>query len=165
MCGMRDQHRPKQDLVNEVVALRKQVADLREAMAARRRVEEALRHSEEQLRALVDRSPVGLCLTRLDGTPLAANQLLAHLLGYNSPAELLSIGNALGMFINREEQARVVDLIRRGEDWAGDVLFRRKSGGPHASWVMGAMSQGPDSVALVVLRALNAASSGGTRSA
>jgi len=26
---MRDQHRPKQDLINEVVALRKQVADLR----------------------------------------------------------------------------------------------------------------------------------------
>jgi len=29
---MRDQHRPKQDLLNEVAGLRKQVADLKEAM-------------------------------------------------------------------------------------------------------------------------------------
>jgi hypothetical protein len=52
---MRDQHRPKQDLINEVIGLRKQVADLREAMTARRRVEDALRESERQLRALVER--------------------------------------------------------------------------------------------------------------
>ena len=38
---MRDRHRPKQDLINEVTALRKQIADLREAMTARRRVEDA----------------------------------------------------------------------------------------------------------------------------
>ena len=34
---MRDQHRPKQDLITEVIALRKQVADLREAMTAETR--------------------------------------------------------------------------------------------------------------------------------
>ena len=162
---MRDQHRPKQDLINEVVALRKQVADLRVEMAARRRVEEALRHSEEQLRALVDGSPVGLYLFRLDGTPLAANQPFAGLLGYHSPAELLSIGNALGVFISRDEQARVLEVVRRGEEWGGDVLFRRKSGSPNAYWVMGAVSQPLDAVALVVLRAFNAASCGDTRSA
>ena len=59
VSDMRDQHRPKQDLINEVTGLRKQIADLREAMTARRRVEDALRQCEEQLRLLVDAAPVG----------------------------------------------------------------------------------------------------------
>ena len=86
---MRDQHRPKQDLISEVIALRKQMADLREAMTARRRVEDALRLSEEQLRMLVDAAPVGLCLFRPNGTPLVTNRPFARLLGYDSTAELL----------------------------------------------------------------------------
>jgi PAS domain S-box-containing protein len=162
---MRDQHRPKQDLINEVVALRKQVADLREAMAARRRVEDALRHSEEQLRAMVDGSPVGLCLFRPDGTPVAANLPFARMLGYDSPGELLSVGEVLGVFTNRDEQARTADLFGQGEQSAGEVLFRRKNGGPYASWVMGAACREPDAIALVVLESVSAATSGDTRSA
>ena len=64
---MRDQHRPKQELITEVVGLRKQIADLRDAMTARRRVEDALRQSEAQLHALVDSAPVGLCLFKPNG--------------------------------------------------------------------------------------------------
>jgi PAS domain S-box-containing protein len=161
---MRDQHRQKQDLINEVVALRKQVTDLREAMAARRRVEDALRHSEEQLRALVDGSPVGLCLYCPDGSPLVANRPFARMLGYDSPTELLGIAPVLGLFPSREEQSRVNELARRGEESIGDVLFRCKDGGPHVSWVMGAARKDPDTVALVVLEALSAACSGDTHS-
>ena len=58
---MRDEHRPKQDLINEVVGLRKQIADLKEAAVARRRVEDALRASEEHYRALVEQAPAGIC--------------------------------------------------------------------------------------------------------
>src|SRR3712207_603414 len=110
VSGMRDQHRPKQDLINEVTALRKQVADLKEAMTARRRVEDALRLSEEQLRALADAVPVGLCLLRPNGSPLVANRPFARLLGYDSPAELLRVADVLGVFANREEEARVLTL-------------------------------------------------------
>jgi len=92
---MRDQHRPKQDLINEVTALRKQVADLKDAMAARRRVEDALRQSEEQLRTLADAAPVGLCLFRPNGSPVMANRPFARLLGYDSPAELLRVADVL----------------------------------------------------------------------
>jgi PAS domain S-box-containing protein len=161
---MRDQHRPKQDLINEVVALRKQVADLREEMAARRRVEEALRHSEEQLRALVDGSPAGLFLFKPDGAPIAASTPFARMLGYESPAELLSVSQVLGVFASGAERARVVRLIEGGEERVGDILFRRKDGGPHASWVMGAVCRDPDAVALVALETLTAACSGDTHS-
>jgi PAS domain S-box-containing protein len=162
---MRDQHRPKQDLITEVVALRKQVADLRGEMAARRRVEEALRHSEEQLRALVDGAPAGLCLFKPDGRPIAVSSPFARMLGYESPAELLSASQVLGLFATRTECARVVQLVEGGEERLGDVLFRRKDGGPHASWVLGGVCKDPDAVALVSLESLSAACADDMRSA
>ena len=111
---MRDNHRPKQDLVHEVTGLRKQILDLKEAMVARRRVEDALRDAEALLRSLTDGAPVGLCLFRRDGTPLAANGPFARMLGYDSPAELQRIGGVLGVFAAPEEQSRVL-----GCAWAG----------------------------------------------
>lgn len=150
---MRDQHRPKQDLIHEAVALRKQVADLKEATAARRRVEDALRHSEEQLRALVECVPAGLCLFNADGAPISANGPFARMLGYESPAELLNVSQVVGLFASAAERARVLALFERREEPIGDVLFRRKDGGPYAAWVKGAVCRVPDAIALVVLEA------------
>jgi PAS domain S-box-containing protein len=174
---MRDQHRPKQDLINEVTALRKQVADLKEAMAARRRVEDALRQTEEQLRSLADTVPVGLCLFRPNGSPVVANRPFARLLGYESPAELLRVADALGVFASREEEARVLAMVQRGQERVTGVIFRRKDGARQAFGVIGTVSGDPPTVALVILErqpqpwrapplaALSAAWSGGTRSA
>lgn len=174
---MRDQHRPKQDLINEVTALRKQVADLKDAMAARRRVEDALRQSEEQLRALADSMPVGLCLFRQNGSPLAANRPFAQLLGYESPAELLRVAEVLGVFGSREEEGRVLAMAEQGVERVAGVIFRRKDGTRQAFGVIGAFGGDPPTIALVVLErqpqpwrapplaALSAAWSGGTRSA
>jgi PAS domain S-box-containing protein len=174
---MRDQHRPKQDLINEVTALRKQVADLKEAMAARRRVEDALRQSEEQLRSLADAVPVGLCLFRRNGSPLMANRPFARLLGYESPSELLRVADALGVFANREEESRVLTMVEQGQERVTGVIFRRKDGTRQAFGVIGAVWGDPPAVAMVVLErqpqpwrapplaALSAAWNGGTRSA
>jgi PAS domain S-box-containing protein len=162
---MRDQHRPKQDLINEVVALRKQVADLRDAMASRQRVEDALRHSEEQLRALTDGSPVGLCMLLPSGGPLAVNRPFARMLGYDSPGELLTVGNVLGVFATREEQARLTEMGAREEEFTARVLFRRKNGVAHTSWVIGAGRPEPAAIALAVVQEISAAWSGGKRSA
>lgn len=162
---MRDQHRPKQDLINEVVALRKQVTDLRDAMAFRRRVEDALRQSEEQLRALVDGSPVGLCMILANGGLLAANRPFARMLGYDSSPELLSVANVLGVFSSQEDEARITEMFTRGEELTATVLFRGKSGAPHASWVIGARHPEQPAIALVVLQEISAASSGDRRSA
>ncbi|HVQ45232.1 MAG TPA: PAS domain-containing protein, partial [Gemmatimonadales bacterium] len=88
---MRDNHRPKQELIHEITGLRKQVSDLKEAIATRRRVEDALRDTSGLLRQLSDSAPVGLGLFRTDGTLLAANQRFAGMLGYKSPGELQSL--------------------------------------------------------------------------
>ncbi|HEY8197098.1 MAG TPA: PAS domain-containing protein [Gemmatimonadales bacterium] len=125
---MRDNHRPKQDLVHEVTGLRKQILDLKEAMVARRRVEEALREAEALLRSLTDGAPVGLCLFRRDGTPLAANGPFARMLGYDSPAELQRIGGVLGIFATPEEQSRVLGCAWAGSGSVPNTSFRHKSG-------------------------------------
>jgi PAS domain-containing protein len=87
---MRDNHRPKQDLIHEVTGLRKQIVDLKEAMVARRRVEEALREAESRLRSLADGAPVGLCLFRVLGvfatTEEQSRVLREQRLGYGSGA-------------------------------------------------------------------------------
>ncbi|HEU5303264.1 MAG TPA: PAS domain-containing protein, partial [Gemmatimonadales bacterium] len=111
---MRDEHRPKQDLIHEVTGLRKQIVDLKDAMVARRRVEDALRSTEAMLRSLTDWAPVGLCLFRRDGTPLTANSPFARMLGYDSPAELQRIGSVLGIFASPEEQSRVLSPAGNG---------------------------------------------------
>jgi PAS domain-containing protein len=127
------------------------VADLKEATAARRRVEDALRNSEDQLRALVDCSPAGLCLLRSDGAPVAGNGPFARMLGYESPADLLSVSLVLGLFGSEAEQCRILALCQQQEGRIGDALLRRKDGGPHAAWVMGAVCRSSDAIALVVL--------------
>jgi PAS domain S-box-containing protein len=148
---MRDQHRPKQDLINEVAALRKQVADLKDSMMARRRVEDALRAAEEQLRALADGAPVGLCLFSPSGTPLAANRPFARLLGYDSPSELLRVASALGVFANRDEQSRVFSLVCHTEDRVSGAIFRRKDGTRQAFGVIGGACHDPEGFVVVVL--------------
>jgi PAS domain-containing protein len=125
---MRDNHRPKQDLIHEVTGLRKQVVDLKEAMVARRRVEEALRNAEALLRSLTDGAPVGLCRFRLDGTPLTANGPFARMLGYDSPAELQRIGGVLGIFASPKEQSRVLGWVCAGTGCVPSASFRHKNG-------------------------------------
>jgi PAS domain S-box-containing protein len=125
---MRDEHRPKQELIQEIAGLRKQVVDLKDAMTARRRVEDALRDSESLLRSLADGAPVGLCLFRRDGTLLTANRPFARMLGYESPAELQAVGGVLGVFASREEQSRAFDLPESADRSFHDAWFRRKDG-------------------------------------
>lgn len=148
---MRDEHRPKHDLIHEVTSLRKQVLDLKDAMTARRRVEEALRAAEALLRSLSDGAPVGLCLFRRDGTPLTANWPFARMLGYDSPAELLRIGGVLGVFACPDERVRVLNSVGTGNCMAPGGLFRHKSGAGHRLRVMAASRPDHDSVALAVL--------------
>ena len=108
---MRDEHRPKQDLINEVVGLRKQIADLKEAAVARRRVEDALRASEEHYRALVEQAPAGICRVGRGGDILAVNSALAAMLGYASRSEALELMRISGLFADRAERERVLTLL------------------------------------------------------
>jgi PAS domain-containing protein len=147
--AMRDEHRPKQELIHEVAGLRKQIVDLKDAMTARRRVEDALRNAETLLRSLSDGAPVGLVLFGRDGTLLTANRPFARLLGYDSPAELQRVGGVLGVFSGPDEQARVLGAGSRAGVLASAV-FRHKSGARSGLTVMSAGCADQNSVVLTV---------------
>lgn len=147
---MRDEHRPKQELIHEIAGLRKQVIDLKDAMTVRRRVEDAVRSAEALLRSLTDSAPVGLCLFRRDGTLLMANRPLARILGYESAAELQAVGGVLGVFASLQEQSRALGSLPAGEGRLHDALFRRKDGCRRHHCMIAAESVEDGSVALVV---------------
>lgn len=128
---MRDEHRPKQDLINEVVGLRKQIADLKEAAVARRRVEEALRASEEHYRSLVEQAPAGICRVSRDGVFMAVNSAFAAMLGYASRSETMEFARLGGLFADDAERDRVMTLLRSGAATGIEhVRLRRPDGAP-----------------------------------
>jgi PAS domain S-box-containing protein len=148
---MRDEHRPKQELIHEIAGLRKQVGDLKEAMTARRRIEDALRTAQGLLRSLTDDAPVGLGLFRRDGTLLTANRPFARLLGYDSPAELQAVGGVLGFFATPEEQSRALSAIRAKDCCVEQAYFRTKDGCRRAHALLAAESVEQQGVVVVVL--------------
>ena len=155
---MRDQHRSKQELCDEVTGLRKQVADLKAEMVVRRRVEDALRHSEEQLRALGDSAPAGLCLLNAGGAVRVANLPFARLLGYDSAAELQRLTDAVGLFAGPEELGRVLALAGAAEHDMTSVRFRRKDGSGQVLGVIGTRCREGEGVAIAVLNGVLSAS-------
>ena len=124
--AMRDNHRPKQDLIHEVTGLRKQIVDLKEAMVARRRVEDALREAEVTA-SLAHRWRAGRSLpVPADGTPLTANTPFARMLGLRIARRAAAHRWVLGVFANPEEQSRVLGC-RAGPILSG-AFFRHKNG-------------------------------------
>jgi len=154
---MRDEHRPKQELIHEITGLRKQVGDLRQEMTARRRVEDALRGSAALLRNLSDNAPVGLGLFRCDGTLLTANQRFAGMLGYESPAELQALSTLVGVFASPEDQVRALESPRSGESLR-PALFRSKNGCRLLHVVTGGRSEGQGIVLAVFDRSFDLSS-------
>jgi PAS domain S-box-containing protein len=126
---MRDEHRPKQDLINEVVGLRKQIADLKDAAVARRRVEDALRASEEHYRALVEQAPAGICRVNRHGDLLAVNSAFAAMLGYASRSEALELARLSGIFADQAERERVMSLLGSGAATGIEHVRLRGAGG------------------------------------
>lgn len=145
---MRDYNRSKQELCEEVTALRKQVSDLKAEMVVRRRVEDALRQSDEQLRAMADSVPAGLCILGPGGSVRIANLPFARLLGYDTPAELQRLGEVLGIFAAPGELERVIALTGPGGQWMTGVFFKRKDGARQSLDVIGAPCA--DAVAIAV---------------
>lgn len=127
---MRDDNRPKQDIINELVALRKQVADLKEASVVRWRVEQALRRSEEKYREMVELAPGGLCRLNAEGSLEQANQTVSELLGCETQTEALDFAATFGLFEDEREEHGLLDALRNGGDVrAFSARFRRQGGG------------------------------------
>ena len=143
---MRDQHRSKQELINENTDLRKQVADLKQAAAERRRVEDTLRHNAELLRCLLDQAPHPLCLLDSNASPLLANRAFVELLGYRSAGELVRLGGERGLVIGDASGGEGPSA-----GVAMELTFRRSDGEALTAPVLSTVVPRTDLLAITVL--------------
>jgi len=132
---MRDQHKSKQELVEEVVGLRKQVEDLKASALTRRRVEDGLRASEGLLSAALEALPVPVGCLDGEGHLLLANPALALLLGYSSRNDLMDLGPVLGLFADLGEEKRVLAELATQGGGRLRASCRIKLGGSLPVWL------------------------------
>ena len=99
-------------------------------VTARVNAEEALRQSEERFATVFRAGPMGASLTRLvDGKFLDVNDAFLRLLGYERDEVIGRDPLSLGIWVNADDRARMVDTLRSGGRVTGlETTFRTKTG-------------------------------------
>ncbi len=108
------------------------VRDITEHM----RMEEALRAGELKYRSIFENAVEGIFQTSIDGRILAVNPALAHMLGYETPEEIIkSVGDARKLYV---EPGRRLQLLRtlRAEGLVTDFEAQAKRRDGSIIWVL-----------------------------
>ena len=91
--------------------------------------EQALRRSEARYRSLVQSSVYGIYRSSLEGKFLDVNPALINMLGYESADEVLALDPRKDVFVQPEDQSRLMEEFRRTGRMDGiEVKWKRKSG-------------------------------------
>lgn len=96
-----------------------------------KRHEEALRRSEARYRSLVQSAVYGIFRCSLEGKFLDVNPALVAMLGYEASREVLALDPRHDVFINPQEQVRLVrEYERSGSVDNVELKWKRKDGKP-----------------------------------
>jgi PAS domain S-box-containing protein len=102
-------------------------------ITVRKRAEETLRLSEEKYRGIFEHAVDGIFQTDVRGHLVHANPASAHILGFDSPEELIRAGKEMpnGIYVDSNQREEFIRLMRRGQVLHGfEVELRRKDGTP-----------------------------------
>src|SRR5919199_5505156 len=96
----------------------------------RKQAEEALQQSETKFRNIFENSQMGIFRTRIgDGLILDANQRLANLFGFDSPAQVIGVKRTADFYVNPSDRQRAVELLQtHGELQNFEVQLRKHDG-------------------------------------
>lgn len=128
---MRDAAKTKEELISEVMLLRRHIAELEHAECERKRAEEALRESEERYRRLFEDAVLGIFQSTPDGKIITVNPSYARMFGFDSPEEVKRLVNdvAIDLYADPPRRSEVVRMIMES---AGPIrlenLYKRKNG-------------------------------------
>ena len=91
--------------------------------------EQALRRSEARYRSLVQSSVYGIYRSSLEGKFLDVNPALTAILGYESAEEVLALDPRRDVFVNPQDQLRLMEEFKRSGRMDGiEVRWKRKDG-------------------------------------
>jgi PAS domain S-box-containing protein len=79
---MKEGHKTKEQLINELAEARRRIAELEASEAERKQAEEELQKSQKELQTLMDASPVAISWADLEGNILYKNRKHHELFGY-----------------------------------------------------------------------------------
>jgi two-component system, cell cycle sensor histidine kinase and response regulator CckA len=121
---------PKDNLKRLVPVIER---ELREAAGRRERLATAaaLRQMEASFSTLVEHAPIGIYRSTPAGRFLSANIALAHMLGYDSVADVLALDLARDVYADPAERQRLLERDAYTEREYDDVeaTWKRKDGG------------------------------------
>lgn len=127
---MRDEEKTKEQLINELVDLRQQIADFKETAAMCESCEKSLMDAEERFRSIFENTIVGIYQSSPEGRYITANPAFAHVLGFDSPGELLSTVTNIEkqLYVSTNDRAKCIEHVL--ENGVGDfeVQVWRKDG-------------------------------------
>ncbi|MFA4836114.1 MAG: PAS domain S-box protein [Dehalococcoidia bacterium] len=112
---MEDEHKNREQLVEEIARMRQRIAELETAGAERKQAEQALQESEEKYRNLVERADDGICIIQ-DQIIQYTNPASMKIIGY---AAQEMTGTPMARYIHPDNLAQVMDRYRKrmaGED-------------------------------------------------
>lgn len=97
-------------------------------LSERKKADQAIRASEAKYRSLFENVLDGVYQTTPDGEILTANPAFAHMLGYESEADLLLI-NVEDIYVNKEERRHFLETLERdGRVINAEQTLKRKDG-------------------------------------
>jgi PAS domain S-box-containing protein len=124
---MKEQEQTREQLIAELVVLRKQVKELKEIEAKHDKAEQALRESEERYRLLFDLVPVGISITTMQGNILATNKAMQELWGYT--LEEQKTVNISTLYFDPAERQRLLDMLQEsGKVRNFETKYKHKDG-------------------------------------
>lgn len=96
-----------------------------------KQLEESLKESEYRYQNMFERATIGMFRSLPDGKLVDANNAAAHMIGYESPAEVIDSLTDLGtqLYSSLDERTRVLEALRRNQGRAiVEARFRRRDG-------------------------------------
>lgn len=110
---MNDKDKTDNELLNDLVQMRRQFLEFRKSERAREKIEAALRESEKRYRTLVDNALVGIYKSTIGGDLLFANKALLKMLEYDSLEEIAGNGGIRRRYRNPRDREVLIELLKK----------------------------------------------------
>jgi len=127
---MTDEGGTREELLNELAALRSRVAALEAADGTHGRPENEPVNSEAKYRAFFESTGEGILISTADGRIATANPAAAEMLGYENPEELVGMA-AADLYSDPADRDRLMTrMLDNGSGADVEVVFLKKDGTP-----------------------------------